>query len=666
MVNLSNMKCPYCGDRLDWVNPGTSDQNVRCRFCGSIYNLKNKEEWSRGNNSNSAAPENKTAAMAADESVAKSGNISRKKIIIIYAAASVAAFAILTLVNFVNKAKHTDVDSLVGEETIDELEYEDEYEYGEDIDDYGSDNRESGEADEKSIAEKEVTEDIYPATKLFRSLIENVFGVECDKVTQSQIDSITYIEVSNEGNYIIFDYKINDGEIMQTALSNDLYGDYADLGYFRGLKTINIKGSIYNADLSGLKDLEEIWANNTPEEIAGYVSNPSNIKIMGCYKTDEELSGIDKFNNLECLYIDSYSLEDIGELKKLTRLKTLQIDSGNSQINYDIVGEMTSLEHLTLRGYYLNDISFLSGLTNLIELDIASSSVSDISVLSKLKGLKKLNIADNSYIESFDVVCELKGLEELGISIQYGQEFPGNIESLKTLHIKGPYDMEFVKYIPNVKSLYVEDYYGDGLENIGNLTQLKELELDNCYMDKLDFLEKLTQLKSIRLNELEIYENIDFIFNLPSIGSIEIDSCSFGLDAGKVNKNDNIKKLSVNSSRLLVNFSTADYGDRGNFNDISAFIGNFENLEELSVQYMELENVDFALGLKKLRNLDITDNIINDISPLNKLDNLRIIRCGGNALNDDVTLSNDAQILTESEIDSYDYDEWWVDVKNGF
>ena len=55
-------------------------------------------------------------------------------------------------------------------------------------------------------------------------------------------------------------------------------------------------------------------------------------------------------------------------------------------------------------------------------------------------------------------------------------------------------------------------------------------------------------------------------------------------------------------------------------------------MEELTIRGAKLENVEIITNLKVLQRLDVTNNNISDMSPLNQCMNLIYLRCGDNAL----------------------------------
>ncbi|MBQ4060003.1 MAG: leucine-rich repeat domain-containing protein [Lachnospiraceae bacterium] len=82
----------------------------------------------------------------------------------------------------------------------------------------------------------------------------------------------------------------------------------------------------------------------------------------------------------------------------------------------------------------------------------------------------------------------------------------------------------------------------------------------------------------------------------------------------------------------------------------------FDNLEELYLQGNKLTNISFVEGLPKLKKLDITNNYVTDLRPLQQLSQFEIVWCGQNAISQGSDLGADVTVVSDSEEDEK---EWW-------
>lgn len=145
-----------------------------------------------------------------------------------------------------------------------------------------------------------------------------------------------------------------------------------------------------------------------------YDSQSTSLTISNVETTDG-LEALAQFPNLEDLTIN-YTADnavDFSFLKELPNLKSFAFLNEECEIDITALGELTSLETLTLITWSITDISPLENLTNLTNLTI-SSSLEDMAPISKLTNLTTLIIPYNDCDAS--VIAPLVNLEYLDIS----------------------------------------------------------------------------------------------------------------------------------------------------------------------------------------------------------------------------------------------------------
>ena len=134
-------------------------------------------------------------------------------------------------------------------------------------------------------------------------------------------------------------------------------------------------------------------------------------------------------------------ITDLSDLNKFAGLRSLRL-CGAMDLNYDVIGTLSTLEHLdlsgsTLSGSVLETISLLPdlrsldlsecaisridplvGLTKLETLDLSANDIEDVSALAGLKNLETLDIFNND-IEDVSALAGLKNLKYLDL---YGND----------------------------------------------------------------------------------------------------------------------------------------------------------------------------------------------------------------------------------------------------
>lgn len=120
--------------------------------------------------------------------------------------------------------------------------------------------------------------------------------------------------------------------------------------------------------------------------------------------TVEDISSISKLQKLKRLDVDSFSrLTDISPILTLKNLQLLSIENSFKVENYDLIGQMTQLKGLCLRG------------DTFAPKNLRLKSLKPYSNLKQLKhlDLSTLSVVDNSY----EIILELENLERFDITV---------------------------------------------------------------------------------------------------------------------------------------------------------------------------------------------------------------------------------------------------------
>jgi len=123
----------------------------------------------------------------------------------------------------------------------------------------------------------------------------------------------------------------------------------------------------------------------------------------------QDISGIERFGNLNELRLSYNQITNISPVSGLVNLTTLFMN-GNQIDNISPIFGLVDLEMLVLTDNRVVDISSIANLTNLSYLGISDNQVVDISPLSHLVGLEHLSLATNYGILDFRPVGQIPNL----------------------------------------------------------------------------------------------------------------------------------------------------------------------------------------------------------------------------------------------------------------
>lgn len=498
-------------------------------------------------------------------------------------------------------------------------------------------------------------------------MVMEIYGASAEEVTEDELNELSSIYVYYDNGYCVVEYTRNNGEAKQVQIDKNLSSNMADLKNFPNLKKININtGMIPEVALKQFDCLEELWCRNTPKDLSVTLPHPEKLKILGCFDV-ENLDGVDAFMQLERIYINDRDFVDLNAISALANLKSLEIVNGDSIVDFGVLHSLKQLECLHIDAEQMKDISFVEKMTNLQEFSMKNTIVMDISALEGKMTLKKVLLQDNSEVTDYSALSSLGGLEELTLELGSRAQMPdaSNWSKLHTLSIRGASDITFMKNLTALKTLYLKGADCSTFGVFASLQNLEYLQLGNVYGDlnNLNMLTHLSNLKVLDISGMTVYGNVESIFSIASLEEINMNDCSFGLNFDAISENKNLKKLHMNRLRLWENisvqydgaFTYVDY-DEVELIDKIDVMKKFGNLEELYLQGNKLTNISFVESLPKLKKLDITNNYVTDLRPLQQLPQFEIVWCGQNAISQGVDLGAEITVVSDSEEEEK---EWW-------
>jgi Leucine-rich repeat (LRR) protein len=293
-------------------------------------------------------------------------------------------------------------------------------------------------------------------------------------------------------------------------------------------------------------------------------------------------------------------------IRNLTHLKKFELLDGKVQAIPSFLGDLNSLESLTLAHCGIKKISNLEKLVHLKTLNLSRNIISEIKGLDSLTELKQLDLSSNK-------ITEIKNLESLS--------------TLETLELSGNQIKE--------------------IKGVGNLVKLTDLSLNNNQIRDIKGLENLTDLWFFWIYGNNIPQNLlNKIAREKDGGEKFVQYCqrkvvaSQHLDKRYVrfkgqkyyvwNHILRIKEEGVNSIDEIKGFDKI-----GNdlicldlsFNNISEIKGleKLTNLEVLIISSNRIREIKGLETLPNLRELDLNHNGIPDLKGIGHLSKLEIL-----------------------------------------
>ena len=238
------------------------------------------------------------------------------------------------------------------------------------------------------------------------------------------------------------------------------------------------------------------------------------------------------------------------------------------------VNELFDIVKLDLDAETIRSIQDLKHCTNLKELNLNARNITNLSVLRRLNKVDKLVVSHGD-------MKTLNYLKDLKVSTLILKDF--TLSSVEPLVENG-----------NLSRLEVEDTYIEDAGSFQNLSGLTHLSLVHVSTDMPLVLCESNNYQEVCLSKVKI-QNMDTLSHCTDLVSLKLES---------INLNDSMET------------------------------GLPAGLKEVTVKDCGLTNLKMFLSLPNLTSLDVSDNVIEDISDLEKLSDLKALSLANNPIGD--------------------------------
>ncbi len=537
---------------------------------------------------------------------------------------------------------------------------------------------------EDQAAQEDQTEQSCEITGILAEFVSRVYQCPAKDVTESQLAKIQQIVMRREYNLWHIGYSFEapvengligfeetteagaDDELIWVDFVSDADVDLGGLSRFTKTKRLDVCYTLTAGDVKGLQ-LQSLSAYfDNPAEAAEILGNPGLIKELGFNGTMENLDGIDRFENLETLYIGYSDINNIDSLIYADHLKNLYLASYENLTDFTVIGKLTNLEELYLDACELKIFDFIGNLENLETLNVTDAQIQTLSGLENCTALKSLTINYCTQLKDVSAVSALVNLQELDLDVPYGCMEPelDGLTGLKKLSLDGQFEDCF--FLQNMSELTELHLSGCSLSKGMDLSNLKSLRSLSCtyhmgYDWKVDVLTDFQMVECLDLQGTETYDDISEVFNMPNLKELNISGMSCEIDFDAIAENHSLEVLHMDHMDLYENVDVEyDSGiimasmDDVALSDHMDFLKKFPELKELYLAENGLTDLSFAEGMSELEVLDISGNYITQLRPLAGLPSLQKVICPDNPLKNEKVLKDSVLIITEAETEYTD------------
>lgn len=519
-----------------------------------------------------------------------------------------------------------------------------------------SDASDNAQASVSSSAEGEKANASMPTSGFFQQVAEYIWDKPCASITAQEYASLTAIQIDRDEKSI--SYQLDHGETQTVTYQTDAGMALSDLSCFTGLEWISIDDDLQPGDLKGLRSLYGLYSENTLEEQLKIVPNPEYITNLGITDTflKSSLAELDSFPNLEYLSVDYAGLEDISALEGFPSLLGLTLENCDRLTDFSPLMTLTNLEQLSIESPQLKSIDFVRNMPMLTDLSIESGQLTSIDALEDCPALEYLYLyLDEAYsMNDYSVIGNLMLLKELVLEMDWGHNSTlpsfANLTDLEYLSVKNAGDLTPLQDAQNVVYLSLENCSGNTFETIASLQSLTALYINDfsSYVSSLEPLTRLPNLTILSLEETSVFGNVEEIFGIPTLNYLYLEDCQIGLDFDNLPTNETLTALSLSDTSILHD-PTYNNGNTKSLSDHYDMFDHFPNLTELYLASQQIDSIDFVEKLPSLQYLDITDNNVTSLKPLEQLSDFQAVWCGRNTILENPSEDSDIAVYTTED-----------------
>ncbi|CAL6025268.1 Conserved_hypothetical protein [Hexamita inflata] len=472
-----------------------------------------------------------------------------------------------------------------------------------------------------------IKKQIAPTDEIYKKYLGHSFS-------QDKVNELRQIFEENQYFFALYEYDF------------DLATHFKQFAQNRTLKIINhnLKSirfvDFLDIDELNLQNCYQVDLDRTPRNIKTLIMN-------NCHLTTARIMGLEKMRQLTDLNLGLNALTDdsLEIIGSLNNLRSLDF-SINRFESTDKIQLLTQLQSLDLNQNHIKTIDSLEFLTGLENLDISYNQVSKINKLENLVNMIVLNISHNK-IDSIQSLHKMTNLVSFDISFNsiISVEICNNFKMLRDLRTQKNKIQDFSTIMSHQNCLQTWQSEQNQLEDHDNVSpelttrQITDLKMGQKYYQNNEQMLKKYQDKFTN-NDISIYNDnqvMNLLFaDVHKVKKITIENSeNIIFDMSPVY----VQVLSVRNSKLqhITNIyqmeQIVDLDLSGNIiRDVSE-LGALVNLIHLNVSSNDIYRIDSFKELTKLQLLNVSNNKILFCKPIQDL-NIKELDINNNLIND--------------------------------
>lgn len=394
------------------------------------------------------------------------------------------------------------------------------------------------------------------------------------------------------------------------------YADFGDITDLTGLENFDaLETAWFSGNNEAIADLSPLSGLDSLDSLSLYqhgitstapLAGLDELRYLNLNRNpDVDLAGITGLTGLTSLALSNLSSLDVSELDQLTSLNALSLSNNNlGDAGVADLPAFPNLTQLNLSWNGITDIGPISGYPNLANINIQHNDVDDLSPIAALGSLLTLRTTDNNIFDLSDVPSSVTTLSATTQSVDLGQVAVGTANPNPVVDVNGA-----------------------------------PVALDSLYDSGTN-----TFTATTAGNQSITWSGTDFNGTLTAVAIPAADAVVIPDDNLRACVNDSLgqgpnEAISSSQAGTITTLDCSSVGGNG-ITDLTG-LDALTSLTGLDLSDDVLEDITVLGQMPSLIELDLGGNNISDVSPLTNLVNLKELDLHANA---NVDLGQVAQI----------------------
>lgn len=245
------------------------------------------------------------------------------------------------------------------------------------------------------------------------------------------------------------------------------------------------------------------------------------------------IKGLEHFGNLQRLQLNT-TVESLEPIRNLEKLTSLNISNNDTITDFTPIYNLQSLTDLSCM--YTNiqnqDLKMFSNL-KLRSLDLSGcKNITDFMLIAEMTDLWQLDLGylDFKDISIFEIVNQLNKLEGLYLTGAEITDFTpiSGMTNLKVLSLSYT-EFKDITILENLKKLFTLDLTGTEITDFSGLSNFKSinwLKVSDTKVKNLEFLKGMTELCDLSMNGCTEVEDYSVLGELTNLECLSVEGCN--------------------------------------------------------------------------------------------------------------------------------------------